>query len=104
MPILPNDIPFHDAPSKAPITRLYAFLAVDEKGNEGICAAPIPVFGTQALITASEHNRKYFRKIAAEMGTRWNKTIIEAEFIRSDAPAAPTPKTPPGDRDPSAGS
>jgi hypothetical protein len=40
------------APNEAPITELFAFISLDDQGNEGICAGNIVGVGYAPLVTS----------------------------------------------------
>ncbi len=70
----------HDAPSDKPLTYLYAFVAVDEKGNEGICAFNIPSVGWTPLITGDEKNLPTLEKAAQHLKGLTEKRIKLLKF------------------------
>lgn len=79
----------HNPTNKKPISNLWAFLSVDENGNEGICGARVADGEWFALVTAEQEMLPMLKELAkiacygskkqvqlVKFGTRENVEII----------------------------
>ena len=74
---------FHDAKNAKPITELWAWVSVDEDGNEGIIAAPIvPGMGTTPLVFSKRELTMRFESHARDATRLFGKTARLVHFTR----------------------
>lgn len=71
----------HDPENTQKLDKLYAYISVDENGNEGIMAIPTQL-GTTPLITGSPELFYTFGKMVDRVRDMTDKKIISAEFER----------------------
>lgn len=62
------------------IRAVWAFLSVDDSGNEGVCAMTIGGLGLVPLIAADEARLAQLRPLAVEVAKHTGKRVILARF------------------------
>lgn len=67
------------------VTELWAWVADDASGEEGICASILPDLGTTPLITSKEHiAREIMLPMAVQISARFQKTVRLRRFVLDD--------------------
>lgn len=67
------------------IAQIWAFVSIDDEGNEGVCAAQLMGAGSCVpLIAADEARLESLRPIAAQIAKLTNKTIKLVKFYRRE--------------------
>jgi hypothetical protein len=78
-------IEFHDPTNRQPVTELWAYLSVDENGNEGLCAVPMPGFGTVQLVFGYERTAMTVgMQLAQQMAGMTKKKIRLVKFTNRE--------------------
>ena len=62
------------------INKIWAFLSVDDDGNEGVIAAPIPGFASVPLIAADEARLASLTPLAETLAKLTGRKIVLVEF------------------------
>jgi hypothetical protein len=57
------------------IDAIWAFVSVDEDGNEGLCAMTLPGLGLTPLIAADEARLESLRRSAQSLATKSGKAV-----------------------------
>lgn len=71
----------HDPENEQEITKLYAFLSVDERGNEGILGGPVGELGYVPLITGNQRVlNNIMLPLAKQMAKMTKKKVVLVEF------------------------
>ncbi len=71
-------------PNEAPITELFAFISVDDKGNEGICATAMGDGVWLAMVTSKQRIAEMMKPAAEDIARQGGKTV---KLIRMSARA-----------------
>lgn len=79
-------------PDRFPYNTIWAFLSVDEAGNEGIMAVGDPQFGSMPLVTGCLKNLEHMKMIVKNnekdiLAQGQGKKIVLAEFSRAKTEA-----------------
>lgn len=74
----------HNSGNTKPVDVLFAYLSVDKDGNEGVCAAPLPGFGTTPLVFGYEHVALKFIPIAEEIAKASGMQIKLVKFTKGE--------------------
>jgi hypothetical protein len=73
---LPDGTVLHEPPNNLlRIDQVWAFVAVDEDGNEGVCAAPFTGMGVVPLIAADEARLASILPVAQRIATMSGRTV-----------------------------
>jgi len=72
---LPDGSVLHEGGNTLKIDSIWAFISVDEDGNEGVCAAPIQGLGPVPMIAADERRLKSLIPIAEHLAKHSGMTI-----------------------------
>jgi hypothetical protein len=73
---------FHTPPNEEKIERLYAFLSIDAKGNNGIVAGILPNIGSTPMVTSKRRVAQSLIPIAQEVADRTGLKIGLFAFAR----------------------
>lgn len=76
---LPDGRVLHTPANLLRVDRLYAFLSVDEDGNEGLCAAPLNGM-TMPLIAADRARMESLVPVAQELARLSGRKVRLVEF------------------------
>jgi hypothetical protein len=71
-----------DAPNEAPITELFAFISMDNQGNEGICGMITP--SSMPMITSKERIAEKLKDQARELARLSGKAVRLVRFTRAE--------------------
>jgi hypothetical protein len=71
-----------DAPNEAPIVELFAFISLDDQGNEGICGAISPALAP--MITSKERVAEKLKDQAREIARLSGKAVRLVRFTRAE--------------------
>jgi hypothetical protein len=75
-------IELHTAENEAKIERLWAFLSIDEEGNNGVVATVVPGIGAAQMIFGKRELARAMIPRAQEIATLTGKTIALFAFKR----------------------
>ena len=73
----------HNPPNERPIPELFAFVSIDENGNEGIVASILPGLGATPMVTASLKALEGLKGMAEELARQSGKAIVLRRFARA---------------------
>jgi hypothetical protein len=77
-----HEVVVDDPPNHLPrIGHIYAFLSIDEHGNEGLCAAPLGDLPVVPLIAADPARLGSLMPVAKRLAKATRKKIVLACFI-----------------------
>jgi hypothetical protein len=74
----------HSPPNEAPVNEVWAFLSVDDKGNEGIIAGVLKDVGTVMLATGKRSMLVYYRPIALQIGKMAGVKVRLVRYARAE--------------------
>jgi hypothetical protein len=77
----PDDF-LHDPGNTVRIERIYAYMSIDEKGRNGICAHILPGLGSTPLVTASRSAARAMIPLAEKVARMSGRTIGLYAFAR----------------------
>lgn len=67
-------------PNEAPIVELFAYVSIDEKGNEGICAMEVGDGLWLAMVTSKPRIAEKMKAVAADIARSGDKAVRLVRF------------------------